>query len=47
MECANDWKDDYSVAWGKEGEARMTRDFTSEEWSDWRVITIVLAGQEG
>lgn len=32
MECVNDWKDDYFVVWGKEGEVRMIRDFIREEW---------------
>lgn len=36
-----------SVAWGKEGKAKMTGDFTREEWGGWIVITLWLAGQKG
>lgn len=35
-----------SVAWGKEGKAKMTRDFTHEKWGGWRVVTLWLAGQK-
>lgn len=47
MECANGTKDEYSVAWGKEGKAHMTEisQVRGGGLDGWNCIRLV--GQEG